>query len=339
MKKKIFNIVAALNLETGQEQLPVWYCIFPEGVQEVEGFGEYLVDRTAWEMVQARLLRRGVDIVFDYEHQTLADTKAPAAGWCKEWRYQAGVGIEARIHWTDTAAGHLKSGEYRYFSPVFQVRRGDKRIYSVHSVALTNAPRTNNIKPLLAKLGAQLEDKEHDMDLLKMMIAALKLKEDATNDDVIAAVAGIQKKSGVKAKEVISKAVIAALGIDKDDESTVVASIHALKQTGKTMVSRADFDALQARLNGRDAKEVVAKAMSVGKITPDQLAWATKYATDDLDGFTTFVAKAPVVVPVGELGAGGGAGYDQPASDAVLAVAKMMDVDEADLKTYGGLEQ
>lgn len=332
----VLTIIAALGLEPGKE-LPEWICIFPEGEVDVEDAGSYKVDRDSWELVEARLIRRGVDIVFDYEHQTLADVKAPAAGWCREWRYTDGIGIEARIEWTEEAAEYVSKGEYRYFSPVFHVRKTDRRLVSVHSVALTNAPRTNNIKPLLAKLGAEL-NKENEMDLLKMLIAALGLKEDATEKEVVAAVTKLQKGSTEKPKEVVSKAVVAALGIEETDESTVVASIHALKQSGKNMVSKEDFEALAAKLAKRDSDEIVAKALDDGKITPDQKEWATKYATRDLEGFMTFVSKAPVVVPLKKLPEGNQENDNLNMSDTVLNVAKMMDVDEADLKEFGGLK-
>jgi len=332
----ILTIIAALGLEAGKE-LPEWICIFAEGTVEVEGAGSYKVDRESWQLVEAMLKRRGVDIVFDYEHQTLADVKAPAAGWCRDWRYTDGVGIEARVEWTAEASGYVSKGEYRYFSPVFHVRKSDRRLVAVHSVALTNAPRTNNIKPLLAKLGAQLKEKEHVMTLLEKLIAALKLKQDASETDVVAAVTRLQEQ-GTNPKEVVSKAVIAALGIEQSDESTVVASIHALKQSGKNMVSQDQFDQLQAKLTKRDADEVVAKAMTDGKITPDQKDWATKYATDDLDGFRIFVSKAPVVIPLKKLPDGNQENDTLNMSDSILNVAKMMDVDEADLKEFGGLE-
>jgi phage I-like protein len=333
---KTLFIIAALGLEPGKDELPEWFCIFPEGKGEVEDVGQYLVDRTAWDIVSARLERRGVDIVFDYEHQTLNDGKAPAAGWCRQWRYTDGVGIEAKIEWTEEAAGYLKKGEYRYFSPVFHIAKNNGRVSAVHSVALTNAPRTNKIKPLLAKLGAEFQNEETKrMDLLAMLVKALGLKAEATNDDVVAAVA---KLSTNDPGHVVSAAVVAALGIDENDESTVVASIHALRQTTKTMVSQADFDLLQAKLTKRDADEVVAKAVGSGKVTPDMLPWATEYATRDLSGFNTFIAKAPVVVPLTPLPDGDTVGPLTSASGEVLAVAKLMDIPEADLKTFGGLE-
>ena len=323
--KKVYSIVAAMTA-AGQKDLPEWFLLFPEGE------GRYVVDRSAWELVKARLDRRGLDVVFDYEHQTLANIKAPAAGWCKDWRYTGGVGIEAKIDWTEEAAGYLAKGEYRYFSPVFFVRKQDGRLCAVHSVALTNAPKTNHLKPLLAKIGAEL--KEEGMDLLKMLIAALKMPENSTAEEVLAA---IEKMTKQEPKEVVAKAVIEALGIDQSDVSTVVASIHALKQGGKNSVSRVEFEALQKKLTERDAGEAVVAAMKAGKITPDQKEWAAKYAADDPTGFATFVAKAPVVVPVTDLPKGK---ETTPAlgDENVLKVAKMMNVSNEDLKQYGGLQ-
>lgn len=335
--KKLLSMVASLGL-AGKEELPVWYCFFPEGSGEVEGEGSFLVDRSAWELLAAKLDRRGVEIVIDYEHQTIKGVKAPAAGWCREWRYTDGVGIEAKVDWTAEAADYLKKGEYRYFSPVFHIRKSDRRLVSVHSLGLTNAPRTNNLKPLLAKLGAQLEEEDH-MDLLKRLIAKLGLAETATEDEAMEAVAGLQEKSAAVVAKTPAE-VISLLGLQEDDSvSTVVASINALKQAEKGMVSKAEFDLIVAKLNDRDAGEVVAAALAAGKITPDQQAWADDYAKRDIAGFKTFVAKAPQVVPLSELGRKSEQKSDGELNDSVLAVAKLMDVSTEDLKKYGGLQQ
>ena len=332
--KKILVTVASLGIDQSKDELPQWYCLFPEGINEVEGEGQYIVDRQAWNMVRARLDRRGIDIVFDYEHQTMRDGKAPASGWCRGWRYTDGVGIEAKVDWTDEAAEHLKKGEYRYFSQVFYTRRSDKRLFGVHSMALTNAPKTNHLQPLLAKLGAEL-NKENNM--LKKLIAKLGLAPDATEEDVLTALTKLLKQKPTVAK--MPPEVTDALGLKDDDTvSTVVASIHALNQTEKTMVSKADFEALQAKLLDRDVDEVVAKATADGKITPDQKDWAEKYAKSDLDGFKTFVAKAPVVVPIGDLPKGKDEKKEGELDAATLTVAKLMDVDEADLKKFGSVQ-
>ncbi len=67
------------------------------------------------------------------------------------------------------------------------------------------------------------------------------------------------------------------------------------------MVSKEEFDKLQKQIREKDASEVVAKAMADGKVTPDQKDWAIQYAERDIEGFKTFVAKAPVVIPMDKL--------------------------------------
>ncbi|MHB1350109.1 MAG: phage protease [Desulfobulbaceae bacterium] len=332
MRKLYF--VADLGIAAGKQELPEWYVMFQDGWNEVEGDGKYLVDAKAWDLVRTGIERRGNEIVFDYEHQTLKGGKAPAAGWCKKWRYTQGVGIEAKVDWTEEAAAYLAKDEYRFFSPVFYVRDGDKRLAGVHSVALTNTPKTNNLKPLLAKLGEQHEQQEDEI-MLKKLLAKLALGEDATEEQALAAIDALTGKK----TEVMPAEVVAALDLkETDGVSVVVASINALKQAPKAMVSKADFDALQAKIAKRDADDAVAAAMTAGKITPDQKEWASDYAARDLAGFQTFVAKAPVVIPVDKLPGGGPDKGDQAPDQVTLQVAKMMGVTAEDIKTYGGMQ-
>ena len=139
--------------------------------------------------------------------------------------------------------------------------------------------------------------------------------------------------------EVVAKDVLAALELkDGDDVSTVVASIHALNQNSKNTVSKAEFDALSKKLLDRDVEEVIAKALTEGKITPDQKEWAVGYAEKDMKGFETFIAKATAVVPVGKL-PGKKTEVDPVEADAVtMEIAKSMGLSAEDIKTYGGDE-
>lgn len=333
MKTFAHLIVAEISAKDGK--LPEWMLLFKEGWTEIEGEGKYLIDAKSYEILSGYISKRGIDIVFDYEHQTIKGSKAPAAGWIKEYRYTEGRGIEARVEWSDEAAEYILKKEYRYFSQVFGVRKSDSRMIALHSVALTNTPKTNNLTPILAKLGEDFAKKEEDMDLLKKLIKALGLAEDASESDVLSAIKKIMNKKPEKPKEVVAKDVLDALDLkEESDTSTVVASIHALKQTDKTVVSREEFDKVTKQLADRDAGEVVAKAGAEGKITPDQTKWATEYATRDLEGFKTFVAKAPVVVPVGKLPEKKETTDDIAADETVMAVAKMMDVTAEDIKQY-----
>ena len=172
-----------------------------------------------------------------------------------------------------------------------------------------------------------------------LLIAKLGLPKDASDDDIQAKLDEIVVNAAKKPEqvEVVAKGVIEALELKEgDDVTTVVANIHALKQAGKTAVDPVKFAAMEKQLQDRDVNEVVAKAITDGKITPDQKEWAEGYARESLEGFKTFVAKAPVVVPVGKLPEQK-AEVDGAEPDAVtMEIAKSMGLDAEDIKKYGG---
>ncbi len=333
---KILHLIAKLDKEG---EAPEWMLLFAAGWGELADGVKFFVDRQAFDLVAAMVQARGNEVVFDYEHQTIKGDKAPAAGWIKELKWDEGKGILARVEWTDEAAGYIARGEYRYFSPVFFIRKTDRRVCGLHSSALTNTPKTNNLTPILAKLEAGLgKNKEESMNR-EQLIAALGLKEDATDAEILAAVAkaGVEMpKAESETKKVIPEKVTAALGLSATDgESAVVASIHALKQGAENGVSVVDFKALQDRLAERDAKDAVAAAAKAGKITPAQSDWAMAYAKDDLAGFNAFVAKAPMVVPVDKLPEKKEKTQTGEPTASDMAVASQMDLDPEDLKKYG----
>jgi len=172
------------------------------------------------------------------------------------------------------------------------------------------------------------------------------LADDAAEDKVVEAAEAVVAKNKTLEKEVadksgkvVAKEVIDALDLKETDGiSTVVASIHALKQSGKGTVSREEFEKIRTDLRKRDADKIVAKALDTGKITPDQKDWATEYAERDLEGFKVFVSKAPVVVPVDQLPKKKTPADDVVANDEVLEVAKMFGNTPEDIKKYGGVQ-
>lgn len=336
---RILSLTAKID-RTDQDK--GWMLLFKAGWGELADGVTYLVDKTAFDLVREHVAGMGNEVVFDYEHQTLKDVQAPAAGWIKELAWADGVGIKARVEWTDRAADYLAKNEYRYFSPVFFVRKSDNRVCGLHSSALTNTPKTKHLTPILAKfkLEAGTDNKERRMDR-KKLIAALGLAEDATDADILSAIA---KQAGVaipqaQEREVVSKAVISALDLEETaNESAVVASINVLKQERAAGVSAADFAALQEKMAAREATDAVAKAIAKGKVTPDQKDWAMAYAKKDPEGFGVYVAKAPQVVPVDRLPDKTPEAADPVMDDAVAAVAKMMGVPLEDIKKYNGKE-
>lgn len=101
--------------------------------------GEFFVDEESLREMKRQIAQRGVDLVVDYEHQTLKGVQAPAAGWVKELFLKDGS-IKARVEWTPTAAQYLENKEYRYLSPVITVRKKDGKATGLHSFGLNQYP-------------------------------------------------------------------------------------------------------------------------------------------------------------------------------------------------------
>lgn len=318
--------------------------------------GDFNVDEESFELIRKQFKDRKLDLVIDYEHQTLSDVQAPAGGWIKEL-YKGEDAIIAKVEWTAKAAEYLKNKEYRYLSPVVLVRKRDQKATAIHSVALTNTPAIDGMFALVNSLDIEdISEGGNIMDL-KELAKALGLPETATEEEIKKAVEDAAKAAerlkemeekkpedkpgeGGKPQEVAevvaNSTILSMLGLKEGAKTEdVAASIMALK-TG-TPDTQAELLALKQRMQERDADEEVQKALKAGKITAAQSGWAKSYALKDMDGFKGFVEKAPVVVPPGKLEL-----KDAPAapgSDEVdVAILKNMGVSMKDVKKYGGKE-
>lgn len=318
--------------------------------------GDFNVDEESFELIRKQFKDRKLDLVIDYEHQTLSDVQAPAGGWIKEL-YKGEDAIIAKVEWTAKAAEYLKNKEYRYLSPVVLVRKRDQKATAIHSVALTNTPAIDGMFALVNSLDIEdISEGGNIMDL-KELAKALGLPETATEEEIKKAVEDAAKAAerlkemeekkpedkpgeGGKPQEVAevvaNSTILSMLGLKEGAKTEdVAASIMALK-TG-TPDTQAELLALKQRMQERDADEEVQKALKAGKITAAQSGWAKSYALKDMDGFKGFVEKAPVVVPPDKLEL-----KDAPAapgSDEVdVAILKNMGVSMEDVKKYGGKE-
>lgn len=132
-----------------QGQTPEWLRILPLGKVELrDSRAGFEVTPAALSAIVENFREGGVDLVVDYEHQSLQGERAPAAGWIKDLEARAD-GLYARIEWTATALRHIKEGEYRYYSPVLKL--GEKRVPAkLMHLGLTNVPAIKNLAPLLA---------------------------------------------------------------------------------------------------------------------------------------------------------------------------------------------
>jgi phage I-like protein len=155
--------------------------------------GDFLVDMESFELIKRAFKDRKIDVVVDYEHQTLENVEAPAAGWVKDLDISTD-GIYGQVEWSDKALMYLKNKEYRYLSPVIYVRKDDKKAAQLHSVALTNTPAIDGMTPIINSLNGNEEDSIEDNELGTTLLKLLGLPEDSTKEDIIKAVTSLVEK-------------------------------------------------------------------------------------------------------------------------------------------------
>ena len=81
-----------LTLKGGEVDVggaPEIISVLPLGLVKSQK-GDFVVDEESLEAMKAQIAKRGVDVVVDYEHQTLTGERAPAAGWVKDLFLDAG---------------------------------------------------------------------------------------------------------------------------------------------------------------------------------------------------------------------------------------------------------
>lgn len=180
-------------------QAPSQILVVPWG--EVKSTaGSFLIDEESAKATLAAFHDHGTDLPIDYEHQTLGghysspSGLAPAAGWVKALRVVSPeqaqgdmpAGIWADVEWTSEAAEKLRGKQYRYLSPVALVRREDRRVVGLHSIALTNKPAIVGMPPVINRDAAAPFDASTAVDDLRDL---LLLDESATQDLIIVAAA------------------------------------------------------------------------------------------------------------------------------------------------------
>lgn len=316
--------------------------------------GNFIVDKESFQLMKAEMERRGIDIVIDYEHQTLDNVQAPAGGWVKELVY-TDEAIMAKVEWTPRAEEYLKNKEYKYLSPVILTRKKDNKAVVLHSIALTNTPAINGMFAIVNSIDSDINNKITEGDVkmdLKKVIELLGLSEDATEEQVMEELIKRLSKPADgdgnedakkdeqdnEQKEVVANSVILGLlGLDKTAKTEDVAGkIMALK-TG-SLNKEKEIEDIIKKMKERDAEDAVLTAMKAGKVTAAQKDWAKAYALKDSEGFAAFVNKAPVIVPMGKLDF-----IDAPkkkASEEVDAlVLKATGISKEDIEKYADKEE
>ncbi len=159
--------------------------------------------------IAARLNQRGLDIVVDYEHQTLNTEKnglpAPAMAWLRNFAAQSD-GLWADVTWTPPGENYVANKQYRYLSPVFGFDHATGDVSGLQHVALTNAPGLNNL-PALAALSqffsTHPQPGEPQMDKTAVLVA-LSLAQGTSDETALTAIAALKSRADAAEAQVAS---------------------------------------------------------------------------------------------------------------------------------------
>ncbi|MFH1417271.1 MAG: phage protease [Planctomycetota bacterium] len=312
MKTTLFEGRVAINRVAISVEEPERILVVPWGEVDSEA-GGFIVDGESASAVIAAFARHGTDLPIDLEHQTLGGEyasptgAAPAVGWIKSLEAVPSEGIYANVEWTAAGCEYVKAKQYRYLSPVTIVRKRDRRMVGLHSVALTNTPAIVGMVPIVNKhevvvnmnekfdramwfLNLEATATEDEiMSALETFLAQLReLVGVAESADQGAIVSALKAKLERPAEGGLKAAVCKALALDpektaSDDE--VVAAVNALRKPPADVVPRAEFDAvanslkearemltaLEAKSTDHEAEARIANALGQGKLTESML--------------------------------------------------------------------
>jgi len=220
------NLILNKNFELPADG---WFQIIPRGTfpwrpDPDAAAIDQLVDEEACNSILNRFKEDTAKINFggilvDYDHFSLdTDKSSEAAGWIMDLQNRAD-GIYAQIRWAGDGEAKVKSGAYRYVSPVWN--RGDcqkvgaaLRPLRLSCVALTNDPNMKGIKPLSnrsqepapADTGKATPDgsgnEESSMDYKAQLLSLLGLPATATDDDITTGCSQSKESAKNRATEV-----------------------------------------------------------------------------------------------------------------------------------------
>ena len=153
------RIECSLLARPGGEPLDE-FLLIPFGEVRVEravSGGDFVFTSKHAESAQNWFARMGRKLAIDYEHQSFdrcnarPDGLRPAAGWIGRLEVRDDGLWACDVNWTERARELLRTGEYRYFSPVIYWADEDySDVAALGPVALTNDPAMRGVQPLAA---------------------------------------------------------------------------------------------------------------------------------------------------------------------------------------------
>ncbi|MGA0569639.1 phage protease [Variovorax sp. VNK109] len=254
----------------------------------------------------ARLNARHVktQFQFDYEHQTMLAEQngqpAPASGWAQRFEWRDGDGLYAvGVQWTERALQMLKSGEYRYISPVLVYHKKTGEVLDVLNASLVGIPNLLELNPAaqerVARLNAFFTQQESDTmnPILKALLAGLGLADAATEAEATTALSALKAKAdqveGLQAKVTTAETEVAQLKAKSTSEPdpTKYVSIDKFNTLNTEVTS------LKAKDSQREVDSLIEQAKNDGKLTPAAESVWRDVGKADIAQLKALIEKTP----------------------------------------------
>lgn len=285
---------AAISSGAASDEVPTEFVLLRAGKNTYYGDGEMVFDAEAASSVMAKYQKRGLELMADYEHQSLSFKGAgPVPAAAKKWTPEVRNGdlVAANIKWTPRAKQMLQDGEYRYFSIACRVNQETKRVVEVINFALTNNPAADAIQPLVAASLTASEELAFQKDnTMKTVIVALGLSADAEETTAVAKASRLVEFE----RDVIALTKTASL-------SEAMGSLQAMKASHEQVAAlSATVRKMEADKTNAEIQSLLDAVVADGKVTPGEkpelLALGAKYGLEavqmSLKGRTRIVATA-----------------------------------------------
>ncbi len=265
----------------------------------------------------AKLNERHAKTAFqlDYEHQAMLAEEnglpAPASGWAKtfEWRDDDGL-YATKVEWTARAKALIEGDEYRYISPVIVYDKKTGEVVDVINASLVGIPNLLDLNPVaqerMSRLNASFSTQEQSMNpVLKALLKALGLADDATEAQATAALASLQ------AARSDLTALLKSLGVADTttvaDATTAIATLRTkATATGEPdptkWVSLDRFTELNNQVSklsagqaDRDVEELLKEAQAAGKCSGVVVDVWRDVGKKDIAQLRALIDKTPAI--------------------------------------------
>jgi phage I-like protein len=272
--------------------------------------GDFIVDDEGVREVLRTFAEHGAALPIDVEHETLPERQPAtgsrgAIGWIEKVFAETGKGLFALVKWGDAGKALILSDAFRYLSPVFLIRKDDRRVVGLHSAAITNKPALFKVERLAASQNARTETEtmtmERNVSPIITELAGLigmPVKSDTTGTAVLTACRDKLKALAADDAVAIAQSVRHLLQLSATaSKNEVIVALTTRDESGASV----ELSTMRQAERERLAKACVDKyvqAMVINPNHPQQYAAAVALAQEDPAKLDALLARAkPWVEP------------------------------------------